>query len=208
MITLHHLETSRSSRIIWLLEALGLDYDLVTHKREPDMRAPDALKQIHPLGKAPTIVDGDLVLAESGTILRHLAERYGGGRFAPPAGTDAAAVHAEWLDYAESSLMTPVMIKLIGRGAGGLPPALDQYATSQLDRALGYLAKGIGKGPFLMGDELTLADIQMSYCVAVLEVGGVLEGHPALQAYWQRLRADPGFARMIAVGGPLVPERR
>lgn len=208
MITLHHLETSRSSRIIWLLEALGLEYELVTHKRGPDMRGPEALRQIHPLGKAPTIVDGDLVLAESGTILRYIAEHYGDGRFMPPVGTDEAAIHAEWLDYAESSLMTPVMIKLIGRGAGGLPPALDQYATSQLDRALGYLAHGIGDGSFLTGEVLTLADIQMSYCMAVLDVGGVLEGHPALQAYWQRLQADPGFARMIAVGGPLVPQRR
>ncbi len=208
MITLHHLETSRSSRIIWLLEALGIDYELVTHMRGPDMRAPDALKQIHPLGKAPAIVDGDLVIAESGTILRYIAERYGDGRFVPPAGTDAAAIHAEWLDYAESSLMTPVMIKLIGRGTGGLPTALDQYATSQLARALDYVAKGIGDGPFLMGEELTLADIQMSYCLATLEAGGVLEGHSALQAYWRRLQDDPGFARMITVGGPLIPQRR
>jgi glutathione S-transferase len=207
MLTLHHLETSRSSRIIWLLEALGLDYELVTHKRGPDMGAPGALKQIHPLGKSPLIVDGDLVLSESGTILRYIGERYGAGKFSPPKGTDAHAIHDQWLDYAESSLMTPVMIKLIGRGTGELPSPLDQYANSQLDRALDYLSEGIGEGPFLMGDRLTLADMQMAYCMAVLEVGGSLDGRPALRAYWKQLQADPGFQRAIEVGGPLIPRR-
>lgn len=207
MLTLHHLETSRSSRILWLLETLGLDYKLVMHKRGPDMRAPDALKQVHPLGKAPVIVDGDLVLAESGTILRYIGERYGAGQFSPPKGTDAHAIHNQWLDYAESSLMTSVMIKLIGRGTGELPAALDHYATSQLDRALDYLSEGIGEGPFLMGDAPTLADMQMAYCMAVLEVGGSLDGRPALQAYWKNLQADPGFRRAIEVGGPLIPQR-
>ena len=208
MLTLHHLETSRSSRIIWLLEALGLEYELVTHKRGPDMRAPAALKQVHPLGKAPTLVDGDLVLAESGTILRYIGERYGAGKFSPPVGTNAHAIHDQWLDYAESSLMTWVMIKLVGRATGELPAALGQLATTQLDIAIDYIGQGVGDGPFLMGDVLTLADMQMSYCLAALSADGSLDGRPTLQAYWQRLQADPGYQRTIAVGGPLIPQRR
>jgi glutathione S-transferase len=208
MLTLHHLETSRSSRVIWLLEALGLEYELVVHKRGSDMRATHSLKQVHPLGKAPTIVDGDLMLTESGTILRYIAQRYGQGRFSPAAGTTAAAIHDQWLDYAESSLMMPAMIRLIGRGAGGLPESLDHFSARELDRALDHLGESVAQGPFLMGEELSLADIQMSYCLAVLDLGGFLQYRPALRTYWQRLQADPHFQRAIALGGPLIPQRR
>jgi glutathione S-transferase len=205
MLTLHHLETSRSSRVIWLLEALGTDYQLVTHKRGPDMRALPDLAEVHPLGKAPTIVDGELVLAESATILRYIAERYGDGRFMPPAGTIARARHDGWLDYAESSLMLPLMTKLMGAMTGGLPPGLDHLATGELTKALNYIEAGIGDGPFLMGDALTLADIQLSYCLAMAEISGMLQANPGLIAYWQRLQADPGYQRSIEVGGPLIP---
>jgi len=205
MLTLHHLETSRSSRVIWLLEALGTEYELVTHKRGPDMRALPELAEVHPLGKAPTIVDDELVLVESATILRYIAERYGSGRFMPPAGTHARARHDEWLDYAESSLMMPLMTKLMGLMTGGLPPGLDHFASGELEKSLSYIEKGIGEGPFLLGEEVTLADIQLSYCLAMAEVAGMLQGHPGLSAYWQRLQADPGYKRAIEVGGPLLP---
>ena len=204
MLTLHHLETSRSSRAIWLLEELGVDYELVTHQRNAQRRAPPELKAVHPLGKAPTIVDGDLVLTESATILRYIAEYYGDGRFMPPAGTSARAIHDEWLDYAESSLMMPLMINLMGRMTGGLPEALQGFAKPELDKALDYIAAGVGEGPFLMGHMLTLADMQMSYCLAMAEAGGFLEGRPVLAAYWQRLQNQPGFKRTVEIGGPLM----
>ncbi|TVV76747.1 glutathione S-transferase family protein [Sphingomonas solaris] len=204
MLTLHHLETSRSSRIIWLLEALGIDYELVTHQRNEQRRAPPELKAVHPLGKAPTIVDGDLVLTESATILRYIATRYGEGRFMPAPGTTAAALHDEWLDYAESSLMMPLMFNLMGRMGGGLPDALQRFAGPELDKALDYIAAGVGEGRFLMGDDLTLADMQMSYCMAMAEAGGFLAPRPALAAYWERLQDHPGFRRAVEVGGPLM----
>jgi glutathione S-transferase len=205
MLTLHHLETSRSSRVIWLLEALGTEYKLVTHKRGPDRRAMADLAEIHPLGKAPTIVDGDLVLVESAAILRYIAEQYGNGRFMPPAGTHARAKHDEWLDYAEGSLMTPLTTKLVGMMSGGLPPAIDRIATGELDKALNYVEAGIGEGPFLMGKDLTLADMQMSYCLTLANIAGFLRDRPGLSAYWQHLQAEPGYKRTIEIGGPLIP---
>ena len=205
MLTLHHLETSRSSRAIWLLEELGVEYELVTHKRNAQRRAPPELKAVHPLGKAPTIVDGDLVLAESATILRYIAEHYGDGRFMPPPGTKARAIHDEWLDYAESSLMMPLMINLVGLMSGGLPEALQAFAKPELDKALDYVGAGVGAGPFLMGEAVTLADMQMTYCLAMAQAGGFFQERPALAAYWQRLQDQPGFKRTIEIGGPLVP---
>jgi glutathione S-transferase len=205
MLTLHHLVTSRSSRVIWLLEALGTEYELVIHLRGPDMRALPDLAEVHPLGKAPAIVDGDLVLVESATILRYIAERYGNGRFMPPAGTRARAVHDQWLDYVESSLMPPMMTKLIGQMTGGLSEGLDRFATGEYGKAFSYIESGIGEGPFLMGKELTLADMQLSYCLAMAEISGMLQAHPGVAAYWQRLQTEPGYRRAIEVGGPLVP---
>ena len=203
MLTLHHLERSRSSRIIWLLEALGVEYELVTHKRGPDMRAGADLKAVHPLGKAPTIVDGDLVLVESASILRYIADHYGHGRFMPPPGSIARAKHDQWLDYAESSLMPPLLLSLMGRIGGGLPPAVERFATPELAKALDYLGKSVS-GPYLLGTELTLADLQMSYCFALLGAGGFLADRPELNTYWQLLQTEPGFKRMIGIGGPLI----
>ncbi len=204
MITLHHLQTSRSSRIIWLLEALGVEYALITHKRGADMRSGADLAAVHPLGKAPTLIDGDLVLVESSAVLRYIAGRYGNGKFVPAPGTNAHAKHDEWLDYAESSLMMPLMFSLLGLMTGGLPPALEGFAKPELAKALDYIGAGLGEGPYLMGAELTLADMQMSYCLALLEAGGFLAGRPALTAYWQRLQAEPGFQRTLEIGGPIV----
>jgi glutathione S-transferase len=204
MIHLHHLETSRSSRIIWLLEALSVEYKLVPHKRGSDMRAGADLAAVHPLGKAPVIVDGDLKLAESSAILRYISNQYGHGKFQPAPGTKAHAEHEEWLDYSESSLMMPVLFKLLGLMGGGLPPMLDGFASGELTKSLDYIGARVAAGPYLMGAELTLADIQMSYCFALLEAGGFLADRPALLGYWQRLQADPGFKRAIEIGGPMV----
>jgi glutathione S-transferase len=203
MLTLHHLLTSRSSRIIWLLEALGIEYNLVTHKRDQNMRAQADLAAIHPLGKAPTIVDGDLVLIESATILRYIAERYGNGRFMPPPGTNARAKHDEWLDYAESSLMMPVILKLSSLMGGG-QSSLADFAAPEFEKVMDHVASGVTPGPFLMGEGLTLADMQMSYCLSLMESAGLLQNRPAVAAYWQRLQAEPGFKHAIEIGGPMV----
>jgi glutathione S-transferase len=208
MLTLHHLNYSRSIRVLWLLEELGIEYDLVKYKRDANFRAPPELKAIHPLGKAPLLVDGDLTLAESASILAYIDERYGDRRFSPPADSDAAAIHDEWLQYVESSASLPIMMTMFGKRMGGLPDGLAKFTGPEVTRTLDYIAGGIGDGPYLMGEALTLADIQMCYMLAIAESSGLLADHPTVQAYLDRLRARPAFLAATEIGGPLMPARR
>jgi glutathione S-transferase len=143
------------------------------------------------------------VLTESSAILRYIAERYGNGRFMPPAGTNARAKHDEWLDYAESSLMMPVILKLSSLMGGG-QNALVDFAGPEFEKVMDHVASGVSPGPFLMGAELTLADMQISYCLSLIESAGLLQNRPVVSAYWQRLQAEPGFKRAIEIGGPMV----
>lgn len=204
MIIVHHLETSRSTRILWLLEELGIEYELHRHARV-NGRAPENLKHIHPLGKAPFIVDGDLVLAELSAILRYVDARYGNGRHSPQAGTAEGAMHDQWLDLAEGSASFPLLLPLLGRMMGGLPDAMAQFAAARGKDVLTYIAEGVGKGSFLMGEQLTLADMQMVYTLEMANMGGALDSYPALQSYRDRLHRQAGLKKAIEVGGPLVP---
>lgn len=208
MITLHHLNYSRSTRALWLLEELGLDYELVVHERDQNFRAPPSLAAVHPLGKAPVIVDDDLILAESGTILRYLEQKYGDGRLVPAPGTPSRAIHDEWLDFVESSAGLPVMMTLLGGAMGGLPERLAGFTAPELEKALTYISERVSDRTFLMGDRLTLADIQMSYVLAALRNAGQLERHPAVAAYLGRLEETSGLGRAIARGGPMTPPAR
>ncbi len=208
MLTLHHLNYSRSIRVLWLLEELGIKYDLVQYERDANFRAPSELKAIHPLGKAPVIVDGDLTLAESASILSYIDGKYGEGRFSPAPNTDAAALHDEWLQYVESSAAFPIMMSSLGKRMGGLPDALAKFAAPEVTKALAYIGTGVGDGPYLMGDDLALADIQMSYILSIAEAAGMLADHPGVLAYFERLQERPAFLRAIEIGGPLRPARR
>lgn len=208
MITLHHLNFSRSTRVIWLLEELGLDYELKTYQRDQNFRAPPELASVHPLGKAPILVDDGLVLAESATILRYLEQKYGDGRLVPAPGTPDRAIHDEWLDYAESSAALPVMFTLLGAKTGGLPTGLAGFTGPELAKALAYIADRVRDREYLMGDRLTLADIQMSYLLAALRNAGQLGTYPAVAAYLDRLEATPGLKKAIEVGGPMSPPAR
>ncbi|WP_031549132.1 glutathione S-transferase family protein [Parvularcula oceani] len=204
MIVVHHLETSRSTRVLWLLEELGLEYEMHRHARI-NGRAPENLKHIHPLGKAPFIVDGDLVLAESSAILRYIDARYGGGRLSPMAGTAEGAMHDQWLDLAEGSASFPLLLPLLGQMMGGLPDPMAQFAAARAKDLLAYIAEGVGEGPYLMGEQLTLADIQMVYTLEMAKMAGALDAYPALQSYRDRLHREPGLIKAIEAGGPLVP---
>lgn len=205
MITVHHLNFSRSSRVLWLLEELGLTYNIVRYERNEKLRAPPALKQVHPLGKAPVIEDGSLVLAESAVILEYINERHGGGRFAPPSGSDARPLHDEWLHYVESSAGLPIMVTLIGTMTGGLPEGFAGFAKPALANTLDYIAAGVQSGANLMGEQFTIADIQLSYMLEIANRGGMLGGYQPLIDYLNRLRARPGFIKAVEVGGPMVP---
>lgn len=209
MITLHHLNFSRSTRVLWMLEELGIGYDLVRYERTPGFRAPDTLKAVHPLGKAPVLQDDALTLAESATILAYLADRYGDGRFTPAPGTAEAALHDEWLQYAESSAGLPIMMTLLGGMFGGLPDHLTRFTNPELKRALDYIESRITSGgPYLMGEAFTIADIQMGYMIDVAQSSGMLGGHPALGAYLATLKARPALAKALEIGGPMHPSGR
>ena len=208
MITLHHLNFSRSSRVIWLLEELGLDYEMVTYERDRNFRAPASLAEVHPLGKAPVLVDGDLVLAESGTILRYLETKYGDGRLVPAPGTPDRALHDEWLDFVESSAGLPVMMTLLGGMTGGLPAGLAGFTAPELVKTLTYIADRVAARTYLMGDGLTLADIQLSYLLAALRQAGQLGKYPAVAAYLERLEQTPGLKKTLEIGGPMAPASR
>lgn len=207
MIIVHHLNFSRSTRVLWLLEELGLPYELVSYQRDANFRAPASLKSVQPLGKAPVIEDGGLVLAESAVILAHINDRHGAGRLAPPAGSDTRAIHDEWLHYAESTAGFSLMMTVIGAMAGGLSDALQGFIAPELRKTLDYWSQGIGDGPWLMGDAFTIADIQTGYLIASAEHAGLLSEHPALIAYLDRLKARPALVRAIAAGGPMVPPK-
>jgi glutathione S-transferase len=207
MITLHHLNYSRSVRVLWLLEELGLPYDLVAYRRDANFRAPPELKAVHPLGKAPVIQDGDLTLAESATILRYIDERYGDGRFAPAAGSAAEPIHDEWLQYSESSAAFPILMTLLGGRMGGLPDGLAKFTGPEVTKALDYIRDGIGEGPLLMGTDLTLADIQLSYILEIAQGAGLLQDYPTITAYLARLKERPAYAKAVEVGGPMMPVR-
>ena len=201
MLTVHHLNNSRSQRILWLLEELGTPYEIVKYQRmEPIPFAPPELKEVHPLGKSPVITDGGKTIAESGAIVEYLIDTYGKGRMKPKPGTDDYWRYVEWMHYAEGSAMLPLLMALyaglLGDGAALLRPRID----SEIANNLSYMAAGLGGRQFFVGNDLTGADIQLLF---VLEAAGSrLEPYPALVAYRDRMHARPAYKRGIDKGGP------
>lgn len=201
MLTVHHLDYSRSTRVLWLLEELGEPYELVRYRRPVGGPAPAALAEVHPLGKSPMLVDDGFVLAESSAILRYVDAVYGGGRFTPGEPRERAR-HDEWLDYVEGSLALPVFVPLVA--GSGLPERMRTSLAAQLDRAWEHIAATVGADGFLLGDRVTLADMQMVYVTAVASATGMLAPQPAVEAYHQRLLAHPALQRAIEAGGPMA----
>ena len=166
MIEVHHLNESRSRRITWLLEELGLDYTVHAYQRNPKTRlAPPELEKIHPLGKAPVIRDGDEVIFESGAIIEYLVRKYGNGRLAPASDSRDYNRYLQFLHYAEGSAMLPLMLKLytsrLGDGAAPLQPRIE----SEMQRHLGFLNSELAGRDYFIGNELTGADVQLSFAV-------------------------------------------
>jgi glutathione S-transferase len=203
MIKVHHLNESRSQRILWLLEELGEPYELIHYTRNAQTRlAPPELKAVHPLGKSPVLEDGATKIAESGAIVEYLASMYGGGRLGRASGDPDWAAYIEWLHYAEGSAMLPLMLNLyVGRlGEGGAPlhPRIESEITNQLD----YIVGALGDQPYLLGDSLTGADVQISFVMEVAKAFGKLSPYPALSAYLDRLHERPAWKAALAKGGP------
>jgi glutathione S-transferase len=218
VITVHHLNNSRSQRVLWLLEELELPYEIVPYERDPQtLLAPKALQEIHPLGKSPVISDGGATIAESGAILEYLVETYGKGRFVPAAGTPEHRHYRYFMHYAEGSLMPFLLLKLVcHRVKTAKVPffakpiakkiadkVTGDFVDPNLRRHLAFLGAHLEKHRWFAGDELTAADIQMSYPIeGAVARAGDLEVSPKLAEFVARCKERPAFQRALAKGGP------
>lgn len=202
MIIVHHLNNSRSQRILWLLEELGLPYQIKRYQRDPKTNlAPPELKAIHPLGKSPVIEDGGQVLIESAAIIDYLIRRHGAGRLQPDPATATYDKYVQWLHFAEGSAMLPLMLNLyVGRlGEAGAP--LHPRIESEVANYLGYLNDALGQTPYLVGEALSGADIQMSFIGEVAGAQGKLPAYPNLAAWVKRFQARPAYRKAVEQGG-------
>jgi glutathione S-transferase len=201
MITVHHLDNSRSQRILWLLEELGLEYQIVFYKRQPIGLAPPELKNAHPLGKAPVVdLDGQLV-AESGAAVELITQRYGGGRLMPdPASADYMR-YVELLHYAEGSVAGPLGMLLFGRVFRIDNANYNAYVAAQIELHLDYIDGLLAGREFLIGDQLTSADIQLTFTLQQARRSKLLAQRAALLAYVARMEARDAYKRGIDKGG-------
>jgi glutathione S-transferase len=202
MITVHHLNQSRSQRILWLLEELGAPYEIKFYTRDATTNlAPPELEAVHPLGKSPVITDGDLVIAESGAAVDYLVRKHGGGKLAPAAGSKDYEKHQEWLHYSEGSAMLPMMMHLyvmrLGEAGAPIQPRIDE----EMHRHLGYVNDALNGRDFLMGSELTAADVQMSFVGEIGRAFGRLGDHPNVNAWVDRMHARPAYKAALEKGG-------
>ncbi|OBU87935.1 glutathione S-transferase family protein [Chromobacterium subtsugae] len=196
MIEVHHLNQSRSRRITWLLEELGQDYAVVRYERDPKTRlAPPALKAIHPLGKAPVLRDGDAVLIESGAIVDYLIRTYGNGRFAPDIASPDYNRYAQLMHYAEGSAMLPILLQLYVGTLGEAGAPLHPRIHSELDNHLGYLDGELAGRDYFVGDDLTGADVQLSFVAQIAVRGEGRQRYPNLARFVDRIEARPAYRR-------------
>ena len=208
MIKVHHLNNSRSQRVLWLLEEIGLDYEVVSYQRDAKTkRAPASLRRLHPLGKAPIIEDGSLRLAETGAIVDYLVSRYGES-LAPTEGGEAYWRCRYWVHYAEGSAMAPLLLKLVLRKLGPLGWPARRYVDGQIALHLDFLEKELDKGPWFAGDEFSAADIMISFPLeAATARGGLNASRPNLSNFLSRIHARPAYQRALSRGGPYAYAR-
>jgi len=217
MLIVHHLENSRSQRVLWLLEELGVPYEIKRYARDKKtMLAPPELRAVHPLGKSPVITDEGKTIAESGAIVEYLVERYGRGKLVPAAGSPERLRYTYWLHYAEGSAMPPMLLKLVfERMKSGPVPffvrpivrgiankVLDMFVDPQLKLHVGYMESELGKSPWFAGDEMTGADIQMSFPLEAAATRAADAPMPNITAFLEKIHARPAYQRALERGGP------
>ncbi|PZR37350.1 glutathione S-transferase family protein [Caulobacter segnis] len=203
MIKVHHLNESRSQRILWLLEELGLPYEIVQHTRDPQTRlAPPSLLAVHSLGKSPVIEDDGRVIIESGAIIDYVIRRHGGGRLAPDMASADYDLYQQWLHYAEGSAMLPLLLNMyVGRlGEAGAP--LHPRIHSEIANHLAFVDQSLAGREFFVGDSLTGADIQMSFVPEVAKAMGKLGDYPNLAAWIGKMHARPAWKTALDKSGP------
>jgi glutathione S-transferase len=216
MLTVHHLENSRSQRILWLLEELGVDYDIKRYGRDKETSlAPPELQDVHPLGKAPVVVDDGQVVAESGAIIEYLVGKYDDGTLLPEAGTPERLAYTYWLHYAESSLMPLLLMSLIMSRIETKAPALvrpiarkiaesvrESFLDPNLERHLDFMESTLQQSTWFCGERMTAADCQMSFAIEAAEVRTDLhDEYPHLAAFLDRIRARPAYKAALDRGG-------
>ncbi len=201
-VTVHHLNNSRSQRILWLLEELGADYEIKAYQREAESNlAPPELKSIHPLGKSPLIEDNGRMISESGAIIQYLCERHGGGTWLPDPASDGHIDHLEWMQFAESSFFVPVMLKIyagrLGDAAAPLMPRVDE----QFEAHVGYAEDNISDSLHFVGDDWSAADVMMSFPAEIAVMQGYAEKAPKLSRFVEAIHARPAWQRAREKGG-------
>ena len=217
MIVVHHLNNSRSQRVLWLLEELGLPYEVKHYQRDAKtMLAPPALRAVHPLGKSPVITDGEVTVAESGAIVEYLIDQYGRGRLKPLPGTRERLRYTYWLHYAEGSLMPPLLMKLVFDEVEKAPMPFfvkpivraisgkvkSAFISPQITQHLDYMEAELGKTPWFASKEFTGADIQMSFPIEAAAAKGSLDAsRPKLMDFLKRIHARPAYKRALKKGG-------
>jgi glutathione S-transferase len=218
MVMVHHLNNSRSQRVLWLLEELGVPYEVTRYERDAKtMLAPEALLAVHPLGKSPVITDGGVTIAESGAIVEYLVAQYGGGRLVPAAGTPERLRYTYWLHYAEGSAMPPLLLKLIFDRVGTTPmpwplstlarriagSVQSSFIGPQLRRHLDFMESELAQRSWFAGDEFTAADVQMSFPLeAARSRAGLDTSRPKLVDFLSRIHGRDAYQRALERGGP------
>jgi glutathione S-transferase len=218
MITVHHLNNSRSQRVLWLLEELGAAYEVKRYERDArTMLAPPELLAVHPLGKSPVIVDGEATVAESGAIIEYLIDRHGAGRLIPAAGTAERLRYTYWLHYAEGSAMPPLLLKLVFDRVENSPApwpisavarriagtVTQSFIGPQLKRHLDYMEAELATHTWFAGEEFSAADVQMSFPLeAAASRAGLKADRPRLMAFLDRIHARGAYKRALERGGP------
>ena len=218
MIIVHHLNNSRSQRVLWLLEELGVPYEIKKYERDAKtMLAPPELQKVHPLGKSPVITDGDVTVAESGAIIEYLVERYGNGRLAPAIGTLERLRWRYWMHFAEGSAMPPLLLKLIFDKVASAPMPFfvkpiargisakvqSMMVTPNLKRQLDFMEGELAKSEWFVGNEFSAADVQMSFPIeAAAQRAGLDASRPKLMNWLKRIHARPAYRRALERGGP------
>jgi glutathione S-transferase len=217
MITVHHLNNSRSQRVLWLLEELDVEYDIVRYQRDArTLLAPPQLRAVHPLGKSPVISDGDTTVAESGAIIEYLVGRHGNGRLVPAADSPQRLRYTYWLHYAEGSAMSPLLLSLIFRRMPQAPMpffarpivrgvaarVMQTFVDPQLRLHFDYMESELARSAWFAGDEFSAADIQMSFPVEAGKARGLVDAQrPRLANFLERIHARPAYQRAIEQGG-------
>ena len=216
MIVVHHLNDSRSQRVLWLLEELGLEYEVKRYQRDPQtMLAPAELRAVHPLGKSPVVEEHGIKVAETGAILEWLLDTHGEGRLRPARGTEEARRFTYWLHYAEGSAMTPLLLRLVFSElakrapflvrpvAKGISKAMNtRMIQPQLDAHIAYWEAELGRSEWFAGDQFTAADIMMSFPLEAAAARAGAGSRPRIKAFLERIHARPAYQRALERGGP------